>query len=363
MDFDFRAGNTPLHARQNAIIYVVVLVAAIIAGLFFVVWFLLKLYKQKKETPEYIEKEKNRKTNKNDIDIFAKKNNLSKNFSALLLKICKFHEVPNILYSIKEFEPIAQIIDNYYIEQKNNISAQEINTLFNLKYRLERIYAASNNISNTYGLPAKTPIWQIFQDGSKAAYTIYKNQKDFLAIELPESAQKENNPEALSKIAFTFTSETGMSYAFLSRIMRYEQSPEGKQLMIVSHSNNLITKQQRHYKRIYLNEKTTFSSVKKQTGKKNNKYIPSESKYNCVMTNISGGGCCISSTLPIKSGQLVSIDLPFADTNNNCIGKIINTRKSKSPGIYNLHIQFIDLPVEVQNTILVRVNNLSNFNL
>ena len=80
------------------------------------------------------------------------------------------------------------------------------------------------------------------------------------------------------------------------------------------------------------------------------------------MTNISGGGCCISSTLPIKAGQLVSIDLPFADTNNNCIGKIINTRKSKSPGIYNLHIQFIDLPVEVQNTILVRVNNLNNFN-
>lgn len=359
MDFDFRAGKTPLQARQNSMIYVIILISLVIIAFLFLVWFLLRIYKKHKETPEFLEKEKNRITNKNDVELLSKKQNLSKTFAALLLKICKMYEIPNILYSIKDIKNICDYFDKYYREQKNNISPQEINNLFNLKYKLERIYASYSPLTNTYSLPANMQISQIFKDGSKKNYTLYTNKKEYLAIEVPEAQKDDKEREALSKIAFTFTSETGMSYAFLTRIMRYEKTADNRLLMIVSHSNNLITKQQRNHKRIYINEKTTFSSLKKQVEKKQVTFVPSDQKYNCVMTNISAGGCCITSTLPIKEGQMVSIELPFNEEKLNCYGKIIRTRKSLSPGIYNLHIQFLNLPLEVQNSILIRVNNIN----
>ena len=146
-----------------------------------------------------------------------------------------------------------------------------------------------------------------------------------------------------------------MRYAFVSRILRYETDANGHQ-MIISHSNDLITKQQRHFKRISVNEKCKIASIKSETNKKNEKkLVPTEKKYECALTNISGGGCCISTTLPIKENQMTYVEFSLSDGEYGVFGTIVKTRKSPTQGLFNLHIKFNDISVEVQNKILAKV--------
>lgn len=359
MNLDFQAGGSPLAARMNPIIYTVILVGLVIIAIFFGVWFLLNLKKKKEESPEWIEAQKTRPTIKKDVTVFSQKYSLRPEEEAFLWKICRRYEIQNINYSVKELYNITPYFQQYYNENKN-LPDTELNALYKVRFRLERIFASFFRVSSTKALTAGQKINEIFPDGSKARYSVLYNHEDFLAIAVPKEVfESDTKPENLEKVAFSFTTDEGMSYAFVSRVMRYEKNEkngETKYSMLVSHSTDLIEKQQRSFKRIHVNEKCRIASVKTETDRKGNKiYVPTDQKFDCMLTNISGGGCCISTTLPVKEGQLsyVALNLPEGET--GVIGKIIRTRKSKTQGLYNLHIQFINISLKVQNKILAKV--------
>lgn len=355
MNLDFQAGGSPLAARMNPIIYVVILIGLIIIAIFFGFWFLLNLKKKKEESPEWIEAQKTRPTIKKDITIFSQKYSLRPDEETFLWKICKRYEIPNINYAVKELYNITPYFQQYYNENKN-IPDTELNALYKVRFRLERIFASFFRVSSTKALVAGQKINEIFPDGSKLHLSVMYNHDDFLAIKITkEIYESETKPENLERVAFSFTTEEGMSYAFVSRVIRYEKNDENYS-MLVSHSTDLIEKQQRSFKRIHINEKCRIASVRTETDRKGNKiHVPTDQKFSCMLTNISGGGCCISTTLPVKEGQLTYIAINFPEGEVGVIGKIIRTRKSKTQGLYNLHIQFININLKVQNKILAKV--------
>ncbi len=355
MNLDFQAGGSPLAARMNPAIYTVLIAALVLSAVLAAVFFIQKKRKKIEETPEWQAAQAKRKTNRKDVVTFSEKYKLKPEEEAFLWKICKKYEITNILFAIKDLKSLEPFFEKYYNSNKDNSQA-DINLMFRLKFRLERIFASSESISSTKLLAKNSKISEIFPDGTKTDFFVYENTKDYLSIKITdEFFASQKKPENLEKVAFTFHSPAGMQYAFVSRILRYENDQNGHQ-MIVSHSNDLITKQQRHFKRINVNEKCKIASIKIETNKKNEKkYIPAEKKYECVLTNISGGGCCISTTLPIKESQMTYIEIPLADGEYGVFGTIVKTRKSQTQGLFNLHIKFNNISLEVQNKILAKV--------
>lgn len=358
MDLEFQAGATPLAARQNPIIYGIILIALLITAVFILIWLFTKYRKTIDESPEKIQQNKTRPTNSKDVKTFSKKYNLPPEDEKFLIRFCKKYQIPNIIYAVKEKPVYTSFFENFVRENKDSLSENDLYTLFLLRYKFERINADVTKISGTFSLPKDTKFREIFSDGSTARYRLFENTKDYLALQIPEQTYESRKNQNLEKIALTFTTEDEMSYAIVTRVLRYEKREDNLFLMIVTHSNNLITKTQRAAKRLYLTEKTNFSAVKIETVSKGNiKYIPSETKYACTLNNISKGGCCISTTLPIKESQFVNVEIPLKSETLNLVGKIVHTRKSNSAGSYNLHIQFNPLSIPVQNKILSKVWN------
>ena len=355
MNLDFQAGDSPLAARMNPAVYAILIIILLVAGILAVILFVLNKMKEKEETPEWQEAQAKRKTNRKDVAIFSEKHKLTPEEETFLWKICKKFSITNILFAIKDLASIEPYFEKYYAQNKNN-SAADINIMFRLKFHLERIFAASVTVSSTKQLAKNLKISEIFPDGTKTDFFVYENTKDFLSIKITEEFfESQRKPENLEKVAFTFHSASGMRYAFVSRILRYETDANGHQ-MIISHSNDLITKQQRHFKRISVNEKCKIASIKSEINKKNEKkLVPTEKKYECALTNISGGGCCISTTLPIKENQMTYVEFSLSDGEYGVFGTIVKTRKSPTQGLFNLHIKFNDISVEVQNKILAKV--------
>ncbi|MDE5898215.1 MAG: PilZ domain-containing protein [Treponemataceae bacterium] len=357
MNLDFKAGSSPLASRQNPVIYAALFVAAAVIAVFFAIWIVARLTKRLHETPEWQEAQKQRQTTRKDVRLLAKKYNLSAEEQELLWYVCREFKIRNIVHSIKNFDTLDDYFRQAYFKMKEAGDMKKINKLFMLKFKLDKIFAASIILSSTTAIPEKTNILMIFPDGTTTSCTLAENTKDYLLVEIPyELYQSPARPEELEKVAFSFTSATRMQYAFVTRLIRYQQNPDGRTFIAASHTSDLITKTRRHFKRIPLHEKCSFVAVKIIRDKKGRmEYSPTEKKYECTLSNISGSGCCITTSLPVKEGQIVGIDFDFIGGSASAIGKIVKTRKTKQEGAFNLHIKFEKISLETQNKLLARV--------
>lgn len=359
MNLNFQAGASPLQARGNFIIYAVVIAAALVIGVFFLLWLWKNIKDKKKEDPKWIEEQKKRLTKKSDIIETCKKYNFKSSQAGILAWLCKRFQIPNICWTIKDFSSLEDFFKQGYLEIKNLWPAQKINDFFRLRFDVEKISAMSSPTSSTHALPLNHNLTLVLENGSTSQCKIAQTTKDNLFLFIPKDFfESKEKPAELSKIAFSFVSPSGLPYVFISRVIRYETNEAGENLLIIPHSTNLIPKAQRHYKRINISEKCKIASVQTKKTKKANGpkiYVESEKKIECSLLNISGGGCCINTTLPIKEGQNIYIELKLNSKNCNGIGKIVKTRKSKVAGTYNLHVKFIQLSTENQNTIYERI--------
>ena len=92
------ATGSPLAARQTALPYTVMAGALIGIGILFLLWLLWKILQKRKESPEYIEAQKNRPTTLKDIQALAKKISLTRQEALLLFNICIRYKAKNIYY-------------------------------------------------------------------------------------------------------------------------------------------------------------------------------------------------------------------------------------------------------------------------
>lgn len=359
MNLNFQAGGSPLEARGNIIIYGVLIVAGLVIGVFFMLWLWRNIQNKKKEDPKWIETQKNRPTRNSDVRETCQKYNLSAEQGGILLWLCKTFQIPNIYYTIRDFSSIEDCFRQGYKTIKETWQPSRINKFFVLRFDVEKISAMSTPTSSTNSLPVNHKMTLVLENGTTTQCTISESTKDNLSLVISkdffESGEK---PTELSKVAFSFVSPSGLPYVFVTRVTRYQVDSKGQNILIIPQSTNLIAKSQRHYKRLNTNEKCRIASVSVKEKSKNNSkkiFVESEKKVECTLLNISGGGCCINTTLPIKEGQKIFVEIKLNGEDCSAIGKIIKTRKSKTPCTYNLHVQFIQVSVEVQNLIYEKV--------
>lgn len=123
--------------------------------------------------------------------------------------------------------------------------------------------------------------------------------------------------------------------------------------MITVHTDKIVPLKKRQAERIEIQSPCTFYSVKKTAGgdKDNPHYEVSEKEHEGTLEDVSMGGCRVITTLPIKSGQLLSIkgEMNKKDT-DTAIGEIVRTTK-RVDNNFILHVRFIKIETAVKNKI------------
>lgn len=358
----FQIGSSPLSARASfpAGVYIagVLAVAAIIVG----IWFLTKRLIAYKSSDEYIKKQLERPTTIKDIKKFSEENRLTPTMSNMLWNMCRTLKVPNITYLIRESETLAELFRKYYFYMKENgASVEDIDILFNLTFTVEKISAATKNLLSTKQLPLESVVFYLTHESEQFPFYVKINNNDFVALEVPKFLVERPNlkPPLLERLRFITKTQNGMTYHFTSRAMRYQNNPDGKIYLIIAHSEDLLNQAHRNSKRESIDADCIFTparlarndeKTKKAQKEGDEVYIVAEKEYKGKVTNISSGGCCIKTNLPIKEKQYLSLRIPSLDIDDHIIGIIRRTRQLLD-NTYNLHIQFLHIELESKNRI------------
>lgn len=362
MTSPFQIGSSPLAARAGFPIGMfllgVVLIAALVGG----IWILTKHLMDYKKSDAYIQKQLERISTQKDVKKFTEDNRLTPEMSALLWDICKTMKLPNINYLIKQPEVVAENLKQYYYKIKQqNISPEDLNIFFELDFTLEKISAATKGLLSTKQLHLESVVFYLTQDSEQFPFYVKANTNDFLALEIPKFMYDNPRlkPPVLERLRFITKTQNGMTYHFTSRAMRYQTDPDGKIKLIVKHSEDLVNQAHRNSKREFLDTECLFSpahlvhTLENEKKKKHNSeedFVVREKEYEGRITNISSGGCCIKTNLPIKEKQYLSLRVPSLELHEHMIGIIRKTRKLIDNS-YNLHIQFLKISLESKNRI------------
>ena len=359
----FQIGSgSPIAARSGfpigLFIIGVILVALLVGG----IWFLTKHLLDYRKSDKYIQKQLERITTLKDVKKFSEDNRLTPAMQALLWDICKTMQLPNINYLIKQADVIAESCKQYYYKIKEqNISEEDLDLFFTLDFTLEKISAATKGLSSTKQLPLESVVFYLTQDSEQFPFYVKVNNNDFLALEIPKFMfdNPRLKPPVLQRLRFITKAANGMTYHFVARGIRYQNNPDGKINLIVTHSEDLVNQANRNSKREFLDTECLFSpahlvhTVENEKKKKHNQeedFVVRPKEYEGRITNISSGGCCIKTTLPIKEKQYLSLRVPSLELHEHMIGIIRRTRKLID-NTYNLHIQFLKISLESKNKI------------
>lgn len=356
------ATGSPIQARNSnmpvAIWFIVI--AAVVIGVFFIIKTLLHQMKKRKQSPEWLAKEKKRVTQKKDVDILAEKIKLSSEEAALLWTVCKDTKVSNINYLIDEegADELDRIFKSEYLAMKaHNVNDEQITLLFRVRHKLEEAAATSITISSTNALSEGIKFTCYLENGQQFDCILSKNTKDSLFLDIPKQLyDSPDRPKELSKTVFTFNFPSITRYEFSARIVRYDINTKGTPELIISHSNKLSIQAKRGSRRVNYVSNTFFYAVTQteEGGKK--KFVRKEKAYKCSLLNISGDGCCLSSELPIKQHQYLSIDVPIDDLTENVVGRIVDVRRMDQK-LFALHIAFVQIEPSFKNKIFAIAYN------
>ena len=340
------------HRADIAIIIILLIAVAAVLGIAFFIWLRIKTYYK---SEAYIEKERSRKTKFKDIQKLAKDNNLSQTEINTLWEICKLTDTNNILYSLKTNNEVNELFHTAYdlMKQQNLFTDEKMNDFFTTLFKLEMIVAQYKKVVSTRQIPVGCVVFYISNEGEQYPFTVTLNQKDFFTAEIPEFIYKSpRRPELLTRSRFTFRTADGLSYNLVTRIIRYNEGNDGKFYMVLSHSEQLECQAQRHFKREFFERECTFKAVKvnENPAKGEATYNFSDKEYPGKITNISAGGCCIQTELPIKEKQYIGVILPDTGIEEIIVGIIRRTRKLPT-GKLALHIQFVQISLTTKNRI------------
>jgi len=354
------ATGSPLAARQTALPYTVMAGALIGIGILFLLWLLWRIMQKRKESPEYIEAQKNRPTTIKDVQALAKKISLTRQEALLIYNICFRQKARNILYLWNDAEYLDNLLSEEFRRLRAKNAEADIFELFKLKSRLERIERLQHNIPSSHNIPEGETMTLPATGGRFYSFKVLRNDQDSLALEVPKNLEgTEFCPKPLDKIVMTYMSKRSIQYVLSSRVIRFQHGAGGVSEMVISHSNAVSMQNRRQFKRANIGNQCLFSAVEEKTGKRGEvTYAPKENKYEGVLADVSAGGCMIQTKLPIKRDQKLWIKLNIPERGEfEAYGLIVSAQKNNETGVFSLHISFLEIGERERNDIFAYVYN------
>ncbi len=353
LDVERKAGvNSTMYAVMGGVI-------CIIIGATFVGLVLAKIRAAKKPD-NWLEVNKDKPTKKENINNVVQLAGLNAEEKRILEAMCKKFNPRNLEYLIRDKEAIKDLFRKQYDDMKlERVDEDKMQSFFELQYKIDRAQASLTMISNAKAIPVGQKLTYMDEDKQQWTLTLDRIDSQGIVISIPQQLYMSDKKAApLSKFVLTFKTDQGMSYALLTRVVRYEEEKSGKFILIASSNSTLTAAQRRSSKRRAFAAPCKFSSVKpiKQGGAVN--YEIGEKMYDGVMHDISTGGCRFDCQIPIKQGQYLNLEFKIGDNGPfQVIGYIVLTTKGtdKDSPAYVLHVKFLDIDVAVKNKIAMFV--------
>lgn len=354
------ATGSPLAARQTALPYTVMAFALVGIGVLFLLWIVWKILQKRKESPEYIEAQKNRPTTIKDVQALTKKISLTRQEALLLYNICFRQKARNIYYLWNDEEYLDGLLREEFLRLRQKNAESDIYEVFKLKSRLERIERMQHSIPSSHNIPEGETLTLPATGGRFYSFKIRKNDQDSLVLEVPKNLEgTEFCPKPLDKIVMTYMTKRGTQYVLSSRVIRFQHGAGGVHEMVINHSNAVSMQNRRQWKRINIGNKCLFSAVEEKTGRRGEvTYSPKENKYEGTLADVSAGGCMIKTQLPIKRDQKLWIKINLPERGEfEAYGLIVSAQKNNETNEFALHISFIEIDEKDRNDIFAFVYN------
>lgn len=354
------ATGSPLAARQTALPYTVMAFALVGIGVLFLLWIVWKILQKRKESPEYIEAQKNRPTTIKDIQALTKKISLTRQEALLLYNICFRQKARNIYYLWNDEEYLDGLLREEFLRLRQKNAESDVYEVFKLKSRLERIERMQHSIPSSHNIPEGETLTLPATGGRFYSFKIRKNDQDSLVLEVPKNLEgTEFCPKPLDKIVMTYMTKRGTQYVLSSRVIRFQHGAGGVHEMVINHSNAVSMQNRRQWKRINIGNKCLFSAVEEKTGRRGEvTYSPKENKYEGTLADVSAGGCMIKTQLPIKRDQKLWIKINLPERGEfEAYGLIVSAQKNNETNEFALHISFIEIDEKDRNDIFAFVYN------
>jgi len=354
------ATGSPLAARQTALPYTVMAFALVGIGVLFLLWIVWKILQKRKESPEYIEAQKNRPTTIKDVQALTKKISLTRQEALLLYNICFRQKARNIYYLWNDEEYLDGLLREEFLRLRQKNAEADVYEVFKLKSRLERIERMQHSIPSSHNIPEGETLTLPATGGRFYSFKIRKNDQDSLVLEVPKNLEgTEFCPKPLDKIVMTYMTKRGTQYVLSSRVIRFQHGAGGVHEMVINHSNAVSMQNRRQWKRINIGNKCLFSAVEEKTGRRGEvTYSPKENKYEGTLADVSAGGCMIKTQLPIKRDQKLWIKINLPERGEfEAYGLIVSAQKNNETNEFALHISFIEIDEKDRNDIFAFVYN------
>ena len=348
--------GSPLDARQNPLIYLVIVVLALIILAVLGILIVSKIIKKKHESPEYIQQQKKKPTTQAHVTKLAKILGLSKEEEHLLWKICRDTQATNILYSYTEDDYVDSIFKKEFQHFVRSRAKDELlYSFFQLRFHIYKVVNYSRYITSSHNIPDGTVLSYPAPSGFQYQFTLVKNEENGLLLKVPDTMDDNCNdrPEKLQKLAMVFSLANGQQYAMLTRVVQFLNMPNDEKLLLVTHSNTVCPQSRRTSLRFPVNRDCSFSAVevtKKSDGSISLK--PKENCYNGTIVDLSEGGCKLFSTLPIKQKQYIFLRFEILGKTEGIFGQIADTRTDYDSGMYAIHIAFKQVPLAIKVRLL-----------
>ena len=342
--------------ENNGYIYSVLLVVVCgIVGAVLVGLVLAKIRAARKPA-NWLEVNKDKPTNKNNIANVAQQANLTAEEKKILEATCKSFNPRNLEYLVRDKAAILDLFKRQYgTLRSSHADDEKMQLFFEMVRKIDRLNDSLSMISNAKAIPEGQKLTYLDADRSQWTLTLDRIDNQGIVISIPQTLYaSDKKPAPLAKFVVTFKTETGSSYALLTRVVRYEEEKSGKFILIASSNSTLTAAQRRGSKRRSLLVPCKFSSVKPIKQGKTVNYEIAEKKYDGKMHDVSTGGCRFDCQIPIKQGQYLNVEFSIGDGGPfQVIGYIVMTTKGAEAdgGGYILHIKFVDIDVSVKNKI------------
>ena len=346
---------------NNVSLYTAMFIVVCIIGVATLIGLVLGKIRAARKPTNWSEVNKDKPTKKENVNNVAQMAGLNAEEKRILEQTCKNFNPRNIEYLIRDKAELSALFKKQYDSMKSSKENDgKISSFFDMVYKMNRVNEGLTMISNVKAIPAGQRLTYLDADHTQWVLTLERIDGQGLVISVPQQFYvSDKKPAPLAKFVMTFKTDAGMSYALLTRVVRYEEEKSGKFILIISPNSTLTAAQRRGSKRRAIQVPCKFSSVK--TIKQGNlvNYEIAEKKYDGKMHDISTGGCRFDCQIPIKQGQFLSVELRIGDgAPFQVIGYIVMTTKGTGAEEigYILHVKFVDLDVAVKNRIAAFVN-------
>ncbi|MDR1786671.1 MAG: hypothetical protein LBR23_09470 [Spirochaetaceae bacterium] len=356
----FSTTGSPIEARaQNESQFPIIF--GVCAGVVLIAFLLLQLAKKIKagyHTPEYLERQKQRTTNRKDIRAVTEEYGFTQEEAQFLEVQCRDRRTPNIRYLLKDHAQTLALIKELFQASLSESNPEGDQTLiFSIFKKINKIRLADAAMTTTATLPVGQKLLYVDSEGKKYTTSVIDNNEKGLTLSAPrDRSGMEVVPENLSKITLMMQEKNDIAVTIQVRVLLTQEKPGGA-ILLTTHGTHFESFLKHEYLYVHARLPCTLQPAAAKPGDGGEvTYVTESRTYKGLLLNYSGTSCNIVVKNPINLRQFLRMSVRIdGEHTEDFIVMAMDVAENKKDGIFVIHANFVKMSEGVKNYILSHI--------